>query len=62
MCSDVFEEPQDVDCALVLDLLEHAVDDDVRASPPDTGAGTNRTQNLIVTESQPIEGAVSQAN
>lgn len=38
LCADMFEEIQDADCAFVLDLLQHAVDDDVgsRAADPCT--------------------------
>lgn len=31
LCADMFEEIQDTDCAFVLDLLQHAVNDDVRS-------------------------------
>ena len=33
---DVFEEPQDVNCALVLYLLQHAVNDNVRPCTTNT--------------------------
>lgn len=46
LSANVFEEAEDVDCALVLDLLQHTVDHNVGPSPSHTSTGTE-------TESEP---------
>ena len=42
LCADVFEEACDVDAAFVSYLLQHAVQDDVRARPAHAGAAQQR--------------------
>ena len=45
LTSDVKRESRDVDGALVTDLTNHAVDQDVRASPTHTSAETRQDKN-----------------
>lgn len=44
LAADVLEEAEDVDRLLLLDLLEHAVDDDVGAGAAHAGAAKNGTR------------------
>ena len=54
----MFEKAPDVDCAFVFDLLQHAVEDDVRTRPPDSS--TIQPKHMLPTNyhRRPIEGAV----
>lgn len=42
LCADMFEKVEDADAALVLDLLQHAVDDDVGSGAAHSGAEGTR--------------------
>lgn len=49
LSSDVFQKPQNVHGPLVLDLLQHAVDDHVGSCSSYTGTSTRRTKSSMTT-------------
>lgn len=57
LCADVFEEASDVDGALLPYLLQHAVQDHVRARPAYAGAARQREGGAKI--SQGSTGGVS---
>lgn len=44
LCANVFEKIQDTDCAFVLDLLQHAVNDNVCSCAPHPCTGKQRAR------------------
>lgn len=59
LCADMFEKIQDADCAFVLDLLKHAVDDNVRSCAADSCTEEQSTKQYEH-NGRPAEGAVKQ--
>lgn len=54
LCPDVLQEPQDINCAFVFDLPQHAVYYNVRACPAHTSAGRDgSTQPVPLTQGIP---------
>lgn len=60
LCADVFEEIQDADCAFVLDLLKHAVNDNICSCAPN--ACTVEQRERREHDGRPIEGAVNKVS
>ena len=57
----MFEKIQDADCAFVLDLLQHAVNDNVRSCAPNPCTEEQSTEQYEH-NGRPIEGAVNQVS
>lgn len=47
LCPDMLQEPQDIHCAFVFDLLQHAVYYNVGACPAHARAGRNKDTRLV---------------
>lgn len=47
LCPDVFEEPQDIDCAFILYLLQHAVNYNISSSSANTSARRDKRHQIF---------------